>query len=280
MNEETESVLCMWIASLLDKGIKYRTVTQYIAGLRHHWGSMRVTHTALDNMTALQRQLQAAKKTNNGAVRTRLPLTHTELMSMKPFIGADRDGAMIWAAMTVAVAGLLRSGEFTSVRGSSTLTMSAVRMDKQSDSMVFSLPRDKTSSSPVHIHIVATHTNTCPVNAMLKYTAYRRQAKREAPLFEWSNGRALSQRSLIVNMQRLLTAAGVPNAEQYTGHSFRRGGATALANAHTSLHTLKRAGRWSSNAAQLYIDTSMHDVAAAQVRAARLAESVMVRTTK
>src|ERR1700687_3127355 len=75
---------------------------------------MRVTHTALDNMTALQRQLQAAKKTNNGAVRTRLPLTHTELMSMKPFIGADRDGAMIWAAMTVAVAGLLRSGEFTS----------------------------------------------------------------------------------------------------------------------------------------------------------------------
>ena len=128
VNEETESVLCMWIASLLDKGIKYRTLTQYIAGLRHHWGSMRVTHTALDNMTALQRQLQAAKKTNNGAVRTRLPLTHTELMSMKPFIGADRDGAMIWAAMTMAVAGLLRSGEFTSVRGSSTLTMSAVRI--------------------------------------------------------------------------------------------------------------------------------------------------------
>src|SRR4051794_9754467 len=109
-------------------------------------------------------------------------------------------------------------------------------MDLQNDSMVLSLPRDKTSSYPVQIHIVATHTNTCPVHAMLKYTADRRGAKRDAPLFEWSNGRALSQRSLIVNMHRQLTAAGVPNAEQYTGHSFRRGEATALANAHTSLH--------------------------------------------
>jgi hypothetical protein len=116
----------MWIASLLDKGIKYRTVTQYIAGLRHQWGSMRVTHTALDNMTALQRQLQAAKKANNGAVRTRLALGHSQLAAMKPFITSDPDGAMLWAAMTVAVARLLRSGEFTSVRGSSSLRMNAL----------------------------------------------------------------------------------------------------------------------------------------------------------
>ena len=70
VNKQTESVLCMWIASLLDKGVKHRTVTAYIAGLKHHWGSMCVDYAALDSMTALQRQLQAAKKTNNAAVRT------------------------------------------------------------------------------------------------------------------------------------------------------------------------------------------------------------------
>jgi hypothetical protein len=275
-----EPVLCMWIASLLDKGVKYRTVTQYIAGLKHHWGSMYVDYTMIDNMTALQRQLQAAKKTNNSAVRTRLPLGHNELMSMKPLIKNDRDGAMIWAAMTIAVAGLLRSGEFTSVRGSNTLTVYAIHMDKQRSSMMVSLPRDKTSSSPVEIHIAATHTANCPVNAMAQYLKYRRHAPSNAPLFEWSNGRPLSQRSLIVNMQRLLTAAGIPNAEQYTGHSFRRGGATALANSHTSMHVLKKAGRWSSNAAQLYIDTSVHDVAAAQVRAAQSIGYAMGRDYK
>ena len=195
VNKEMEPVLCMWIASLLDKGVKYRTVTQYIAGLKHHWGSMYVDYTMIDNMTALQRQLQAAKKTNNSAVRTRLSLGHNELMSMKPLIKNDRDGAMIWAAMTIAVAGLLRSGEFTSVRGSNTLTVYAIHMDKQRSSMMVSLPRDKTSPSPVEIHIAATHTANCPVNAMAQYLKYRRHAPSNAPLFEWSNGQPLSQRS-------------------------------------------------------------------------------------
>jgi hypothetical protein len=279
VTKETEPVLCMWITSMLDIGIKYRTVTQYIAGLKHHWGSMLVDHSLLDSMTAVQRQLQAARKTNNSAVRTRLALGHSQLVAMKPFVTGDPDGAMLWAAMTVAVAGLLRSGEFTSVRGSSTLCMNALHINKQKSAMVLTLPRDKTTSSPVHINIAATHTATCPVDAMVQYLAYWRDIPSDAPLFEWSNGRPLSQRSLVVNMQRLLTEAGVPNADQYTGHSFRRGGATALANSQTAMHILKKAGRWSSNAAQLYLDTSMQDIAAAQVRAAQLAEAVMGRTT-
>jgi hypothetical protein len=145
--------------------------------------------------------------------------------------------------------------------------------------MTLTLPRDKTSSSPVEVHIAATHTATCPVDAMVRYLAYWRDIPPDAPLFEWMNGQSLSQRGLIVSMQKLLRAAGVPNAEQYTGHSFRRGGATAMARSHTPMHVLKKAGRWSSNAAQLYIDTSASEVAAAQVRAARTATSVMGRTT-
>src|ERR1700680_1951716 len=209
-----------------------------------------------------------------------IALDHSQLATMKPFITSDPDGAMLWAAMTVAVTGLLRSGEFTSVRGRSSLRMNALRIDKQKSSMALTRPRDKTTSSPVHIHIAATHTATCPVDAMVRYLAYWCDIPSDAPLFEWSNGRPLSQRSLVVNMHRLLTAAGIPNSEQYTGHSFRRGGATALANSHTSMHVLKKAGRWSSNAAQLYIDTSVQDVAAAQVRAPQSTGCAMGRDNK
>jgi hypothetical protein len=66
----------MWVASMLDKGIKYRTVTQYIAALKHHWGGMRVGFNALDSMTALQRQLQAAKKTNTLCTRSQSACCH------------------------------------------------------------------------------------------------------------------------------------------------------------------------------------------------------------
>jgi hypothetical protein len=182
---------------------------------------------------------------------------------------------MFWAAVTSALAGLLRSGEFTSARGGISLRMDALRIDKQQSSMTLTLPRDKTSSSPVEVHIAATHTATCPVDAMVRYLAYWRDIPPDAPLFEWMNGQPLSQRSLIVSMQKLLRAAGVPNAEQYTGHSFRRDGATALANSNTSMHVLQKAGRWKSNAAQRYIETSARDVAAAQVRAAQSVSSAM-----
>jgi integrase len=265
----------MWIASMLDKGLKHRTVTQYIAGLKYHWASMRTSYSALENMIALQRQLQAAKKTNNAAVRTRSALGYEQLIAMKSFIRNEPDDAMLWAAMTLAVAGLLRSGEFTSVRGVESLRMSALHIDKQRSSMSITLPRDKTTSSPVPIHIAATRTATCPVDAMVRYLSYWRNIPPDAPLFEWSNGQPLTQSSLVLNMQRLLTAAGVPNADQYTGHSFRRGGATALANCNTSMHVLQKAGRWTSNAAQRYIDTSARDVAAAQVRAAQSVSSAM-----
>ena len=265
----------MWVASLLDRGLQHRTVSQYMAGLKYHWGSVCTNHADIDNMVALQRELQAAKKTNNAAVRTRLALGHEQLMAMKPFIRNEPDDAMIWAAMTVAVAGLLRSGEFTSARGMESLRMSALHIDKQRSSMSITLPRDKTSSSPVPIHIAATGTPTCPVDAMVSYLSFWTNISPESPLFEWSNGHALTQRSLVINMQRLLTAAGVPNANQYTGHSFSRGGATALANSNTSMHIIQKAGRWTSNAAQRYIDTSASDVAAAQVRAAQSVSSVM-----
>ena len=179
INSETESILCLWVASLLDRGLQHRTVSQYMAGVKYHWGSMCTNHADVDNMVALQRELQAAKKTNSAAVRTRLALGHEQLIAMKPFIRNEPDDAMI------------------------------------------------------------------------------------------------NMRSLVINMQRLLTAAGVPNANQYTGHSFRRGGATALANSNTSMHIIQKAGRWTSNAAQRYIDTSASDVAAAQVRAAQSVSSVM-----
>lgn len=53
---------------------------------------------------------------------------------------------------------------------------------------------------------------------------------------------------------------GIPNAEEYTGHSFRRSSATLLANSGADLTVLKRHGGWrSSSVAEGYIEDSLQN---------------------
>lgn len=50
----------------------------------------------------------------------------------------------------------------------------------------------------------------------------------------------------------------LPNSEMYTGHCFRRSGATMLANSGADLITVKRLGGWkSSSVAESYIEESI-----------------------
>jgi integrase len=52
----------------------------------------------------------------------------------------------------------------------------------------------------------------------------------------------------------------LPEAEKYTGHSFRRSSATILVNAGADITALKRHGGWkSTTVAEGYIDTSMNN---------------------
>ncbi|XP_044264585.1 uncharacterized protein LOC123011281 isoform X2 [Tribolium madens] len=58
--------------------------------------------------------------------------------------------------------------------------------------------------------------------------------------------------------QKIAGFLGLSNAEQYTGHSFRRSSATLLADAGADLTVLKRHGGWRSNSvAEGYIEDSL-----------------------
>jgi len=59
---------------------------------------------------------------------------------------------------------------------------------------------------------------------------------------------------------------GLPNPEHYTGHTWCRSSATALADTGVSTENLKRLGRWKSEAvASSYVDKSLHLVKGAAI---------------
>ncbi|CAK1541969.1 unnamed protein product [Leptosia nina] len=60
--------------------------------------------------------------------------------------------------------------------------------------------------------------------------------------------------------KEVATFLNLPEAHEYTGHSFRRSSATLLADSGAELLTLKRHGGWrSSSVAEGYIDDSLRN---------------------
>ncbi len=63
----------------------------------------------------------------------------------------------------------------------------------------------------------------------------------------------LSTDSVSRIVQRLAVRAGLPDAERYTAHSLRAGGATAAYKAGAPVSAIKRQGRWKSDVVNEYI---------------------------
>ncbi len=219
-------------------------------------------------MYKLSHVVRAVRKHYNPDTKPRLPITYGVLQSLKPHMQLDTyTGQMHWAAFTVAVAGLLRGGEFTVKTQSDTnaLQYSAIKwmgMAGNEPGYTLTLPRDKTSSKPVDIFIARTESVVCAYHATLQYLQTRRLLypstfKHNAPLFANATGAALTRHELTSAIRRYALAASLPNWDQYKGHSFRRGGATALAGAQVQDSVIRNIGRWRSyTSQQLYVDTT------------------------
>jgi hypothetical protein len=84
-----------------------------------------------------------------------------------------------------------------------------------------------------------------------------------------SNGTATTRKALTKYLRNVLIRAQIPNAHLYKGHSFRRGGATSLAQAGVSDSVIKSIGRWKSHAYQLYVDVDLNIMSTAVIQAAK-----------
>ncbi len=100
----------------------------------------------------------------------------------------------------------------------------------------------------VDVFVGRTGTPLCPVAALLTYMAERGEG--HGPLFRFRDGRSLTRTRFVAKVKGALTTAGVDQAG-YSGHSFRIGAATTAAQQGISDATIKRLGRWKSNAYQL-----------------------------
>jgi hypothetical protein len=162
-----------------------------------------------------------------------------------------------WCASLLAFFGLLRIKEYTCAG----LLAQDVAVEPWGVSL--SLPFSKTSLIPTVISIIRRDDALCPVAASRAYLRLV-PAQFKSPgqpffLATPSSASPLSDLTFIRNVRRWIRAVFQDDPLLYSGHSFRRGGTTALQIAGVPESTIAKHGRWKSLAYRGYFDVQ-HDL--------------------
>ena len=192
-------------------------------------------------------------------------ITTADLIAMYRLIDHTTfEGARDWCACALAFFGLLRINEYTNgglQHGDVGFTAAGVMV---------TIRVSKTSLQPVHIDMAARTDFLCPALALAHYLAFFAQYP-DLPQRP-TNSLFITRRTVteyhnttdteFISTVRSLMSRASPERDtsQYAGHSFRRGGTSAmkLAGVHDSV--IQRHGRWRSDAYRNYIDVD-HNIA-------------------
>jgi site-specific recombinase XerD len=168
-------------------------------------------------------------------------------------------GLRDWAMVLLAFHGMLRVSEYTTSgpRGAP-LLRKHVCFDRRG--VEVTLVRTKTSKSPVTIRIAALAGGgvMCPVTVLRAYLALEPRAPDSHLFVHGKVRRPCSDAFWRRQLKTRLRQARITGAAAFTGHSFRRDGATALAAAGVHIGVVCRMARWKSvDTARLYMDAAL-----------------------
>ena len=265
----TELLLCQFSAFLANQGLSPQTVKVYLAAIRNLQLSLGLPDprdtSALPRLRLLLAGVRRVRaRTPARPLRVRLPISITILTAIKHLwerSAITHDTLMLWAAATMCFFGFFRSGEITTPSLTAFdptvhLSWGDVAVDDpiRPKSIRIHLKRSKCDQfgAGVDIHLGRTTSPLCPVTAVLAYMASRQDTP--GPFFRDERGRPLTKATFVQKVRHALSQLGLP-AEQFAGHSFRIGAATAAAQAGLEDSVIQALGRWSSAAFLLYIRT-------------------------
>ena len=237
--------------------VKPATAKAYLGALRSLHLQSNYDIAAFDD-PRIELVLRGGKRIyGEGPRRTRLPLTSEVLTQIIPYITHDKDGLNLKAALCVAFAGFLRSGEFTwetwdALSSQTHLARKHAKFNTDG-SITLTLPASKTD--PYHhgtpIHLSQAASVLCPVRALVRlFHVHYKQP--DDPLFSRTFG-PFSRSYLINKIKELLLQAGI-NPSNFSGHSLRKGAAVSAAARGLSKDEIKLLGRWKSDAVDIYIN--------------------------
>lgn len=256
-----------WVASLGDRRLQPKTIKGYLSSVRSLHVDAGIPFEACESAT-VQRLIRGIKRYYGERERNpKLPILLPILQKLAAVCGDLNliENLNFDAAIKLAWAGFLRTGEFTVNSGKNfdpteNLCRSAVEFIPNitdPSHIRLTLPASKTDPFRKGVSILIARAppeaaSTCAVLA-LRSLFLRDPQPLSSPLFREGSGCALTRKSFISVLKTRITQIGL-DPSKYSGHSFRRGAASSAATAGYSDYEIQLLGRWRSDAYKLYLE--------------------------
>ena len=248
----TESLILRFVAHLHMEHLAPSTIKNYLAAVRA-W----VISIGLDEPNIWTPRVHLACRAvarSHDPPRQALPITYHTLASMFSFLSGSRDHLLVAAALSLQYFACLRASELCSNLSLSILpTRSDISFGRSGSSfiMVYRCHTSKTSPHGFEVHVGCSGGPICsPCIMHLFLSLY--PIEPTSPLFRFSSGLDLTYHVYNSVIKRLVQLSGLDPA-LYSSHSVRAGAATQAAKSGLDPDSIKRLGRWRSQAYMVYL---------------------------
>ena len=239
--------------------------------LKHLLSSVKFAHEAMDmpfpvNSFQIDTTMQGLKRKLARVPFQVLPLTPSILKKM--FLHLDMDlvqDRALWCSFLISFYGLLRKSSAVPKSKKFDVNKVLVRrnvlIDSQSNMVYLYLGYGKTNNFCTCDVIIPIPWNNCPALDPVRHLSAlfsMVNAGPSDPAFSYGKDSFVSYSSFTTRLKSLLKKAGY-DPDLYSGHSFRRGGATFLHSCGGTALMIQASGDWSSQCFTRYLYLSEAD---------------------
>ena len=261
-----ESKTIYGFVQFLSRSMVPSTVRNYLSGVKllHIFHGLPFSHYE-DYL--LQLELKGIARLNPHVPVRAIPVTPAILLVFLQHMDVEESlHRCVWACSLFLFFTMARLGSI--LPSSKTTPLHTIltrnRVNFSSEGILITLLHTKTiqyGRRRLHIPLVKNSSPFCPVVAYEQVLAHTHiEAGGPAFIFRHQGRAKLLTGSIFVDTFRaVLKAGGVADASKFTGHSFRRGGATWAFQAGIPGELIQICGDWASDAYKQYLQFSMAD---------------------
>ena len=258
-----EERITLFAGFLVSNGLKSATIRTYLSAIK---AILQENNIAINQDQFALNALTRACRLKNDKFVTRLPISKDMLRLMmekidKQFSSTQPYLACLHRAMfSTAHYGLLRAGEVA--KGLHVMLANNIHIGLNKNKILIILETSKTHTKgdkPQRIKIAEVksghqrNAKCCPFKVLKDYLNQRPAAKQEnEQFFVFSDNSPVSAPQLRLIFKKFIKAIGL-QSQLYNIHSFRIGRSSDLFKLGVSVETIKKIGRWKSNAIFKYL---------------------------
>ena len=260
--------LCLFM-ELMANTSGYRHCKNVLSGVKFLHGA--TGHVFPEDDFLLQTTLQGLKRKLAGTPKQVLPIDPIMLRRMYKFIDTRKMGDLsAWCGFLLAFFCLFRKANLCAKDSDDSpsviLKRSDIEIDEETEQVLVYVNFSKTNQYMHRSHVIPIPRNDDPALDLfthLKQLFATVKSCPESPALSFSRNQFINHRSFTERLKVLIKKAGL-DPSLYSGHSFRRGGASYLYSIGGTTLMVQVLGEWSSQIFTRYLSLSIEDRLEAQ----------------